>query len=475
MSALRPRGTGSGPQAPGRGTASRPMPAAGATSPRPLPELPRRSDFPAGFVFGTATSAYQIEGQSFGGAGPTHWDALARRPGAIADETDGAVACDHYHRYEQDLDLAAAFDAYRFSVNWARVQPLGRGPVNPEGLDFYDRLSDAILARGLQPHLTLYHWELPQALAEAGGWQSRDTAARFGDFAELILRRIGDRMASVATVNEPACVAWVGHFEGSHAPGLKSLPAAARAMHHVLLGHAEALERGRALGRRDLGIVLNFEAIAAVSGSDADRDAADRRDAIMNRWHVEAIARARYPDAALAGLGAHLPEGWQDDMARIAAPLDWLGVNYYTRARVAADPQARWPKLRLQAGARDKTAMGWEIYPEGLYDVLMRLRRDWTGDLPLRITENGAAFADRLQDGAVRDPARCAFFAAHLRQVLRAIDDGVNVGAYFAWSLLDNFEWAWGQEKRFGLVHVDFSSQKRTPKQSYHLLRQALA
>ncbi len=440
-----------------------------------LPAIPGRGEFPRGFLFGTATSAYQIEGQSFGGAGPTHWDALAARPGAIADGSDGRIACDHYHRFEEDLDLAAAFDAYRFSVNWARVQPLGRGAANPEGLDFYDRLSDAILQRGLQPHLTLYHWELPQALAADGGWLSRDTAARFGDFAEMILRRIGDRMASVATVNEPACVAWIGHFEGSHAPGLQSLPAAARAMHHVLLGHAEALERMRAMGQRDLGIVLNFEAIAAVSDSAADREAAARRDAIMNRWYIEAISQARYPAPALAGLGEHLPEGWQDDMARIAAPLDWLGVNYYTRARVAADPRQPWPGLRLAGGPLAKTAMGWEIYPEGLHEVLMRLRRDYTADLPIRVTENGAAFDDRLQDGAVNDPARCAFFADHLRQVLRAIDDGVNVDAYFAWSLLDNFEWAFGYQKRFGLVHVDFSSQKRTAKQSYHLLRQALA
>ncbi len=445
-------------------------------SARPRPAaLPRRAEFPDGFVFGTATSAYQIEGQSFGGAGPTHWDAFARRAGAIADATDGAIACDHYHRYARDLDLAAAFDAYRFSVNWARIQPEGRGAANPEGLDFYDRLSDAILQRDLQPHLTLYHWELPQALAETGGWQNRDTAARFGDFAEMIMRRIGDRMTSVATVNEPACVAWIGHFEGSHAPGLQSRAAAARAMHHILLGHAEALERLRALGQRDLGIVLNFEAIAAVSDSDADHDAATRRDAIMNRWYVEAITKARYPAPALAGLGGDLPERWQDDMARIAAPLDWLGVNYYTRARVAAAPDQPWPGLRLADGPLAKTAMGWEIYPEGLHEVLMRLKRDYIADLPLRITENGAAFDDRVQDGGVADSARCAFFAGHLRQVLRAIGDGVNVGAYFAWSLLDNFEWAFGHEKRFGLVHVDFTSQKRTPKQSYHLLRQALA
>ncbi len=434
-----------------------------------------RRDFPPGFVFGAATSAYQIEGQSLGGAGPTHWDAFARKPGAIADGSDAALACAHYHRYEEDLDLLRGFDAYRFSVNWARVLPEGTGSVNARGLDFYDRLVDAMLARGLAAYATLYHWELPQALAERGGWSRRDTAHRFADFCEIVIRRIGDRLSAVATVNEPHCIAWLGHFEGVHAPGLRHLPTAARAMHHVLLAHGEALARLRALGQQNLGIVLNLADVAPAEAGARHRDAARRHDALLNRWFVEALLHGRYPAPALAGLRAHLPGGWQADMDRISRPLDWLGVNYYTRQLIAAEPGAPWPALREVPGPLQKTAMGWEVFPEGLTRVLLRIARRHPDAPPIVVTENGIALEDRPIGGRIDDRARCAFIARHLEALRRALDAGADIRGFFFWSLLDNYEWAQGYGKRFGLVHVDFDTMKRTAKRSMTMLQDALA
>ncbi|MCP5036946.1 MAG: beta-glucosidase [Rhodobacteraceae bacterium] len=436
--------------------------------------LPIRADFPPGFQFGTATSAYQIEGQDFGGAGDSHWDALARRKGAIQDGSSGAVACDHYHRFGEDLDLAAPFDAYRFSVNWSRVLPDGRGPANPAALDFYDRLTDAILERGLKPNLTLYHWDIPQALSELGGWRNRDVAKWFGDFTEVIIGQIGDRMTAVSTINEPFCVAWVSHMEGAHAPGMKDVKATAHAMHNVLLAHGEAMRRLRAMGQKNLGIVLNFEAVQAFTNSQADLSAAVTRDAVINRWFIEAITKGRYPDEALIGFEPLMPENWQADMELIQAPLDWLGVNYYTICRPAAAPDLPWPAMTLEAGPLEKTAMGWEVFPQGLKETLKRLRTDYTGDLPLYVTENGAAFDANVENGRVSDPQRTKFIDQHMRAVLAEIKEGGNIKGFYYWSLLDNFEWSYGYEQRFGLVHVEYDSQKRTPKDSYHHLVHAV-
>ncbi len=424
-----------------------------------------RADFPPGFIFGTGASAWQIEGQSFGGAGPTHWDAFAARPGAIADGATGAVACDHYHHFAEDLDLAAAFDAWRFSVNWARVQPEGRGAANPAGLDFYDRLVDAMLARGLRPFATLYHWELPQALAAKGGWADGDTALRFADFAELAMRRLGDRLDHVATLNEPWCSAWLGHFEGVHAPGARSLPEAARAMHNLLRGHAEALGRLRDAGHENLGIALNFEAVRPASESGADAAAAARYGALLNEWFLGAICGRGYPQEALEGLAPHLPRGWQEDMPAIAARPDWIGVNYYTRALIAADPGAPWPALRRVAGPLEKTAMGWEIFPEGMTEVLLMVHAAFGG--PVVVTENGMA-----SDEGREDPRRIAYLDAHLAAARRALEAGADLRGHFVWSLLDNLEWAFGFAKRFGLVQVDFDTLQRTPRASYRALRE---
>ena len=435
--------------------------------------IPPRATFPEGFLFGTATAAYQIEGSRFGGAGPSHWDTFAATPGNVVRAEDGAVACDHYHRWAEDLDLiaAAGFDAYRFSTSWARVMPDG-ARVNPEGLDFYDRLVDGMLARGLQPFLTLYHWDMPAALADLGGWRNRDVALRFADFAEVIARRIGDRVVSTATVNEPWCVAWLSHFLGAHAPGLRDIRAAARAMHHILLAHGAAVERLRGLGLKNLGIVLNFDHATPASDAPEDQAAAAVQDAIFNRWFIEGITRGTYPAEALAGLAPHMPTGWEADMALIGQKLDWLGVNYYTRHIHAAAPGAPWPATREVPGPLAKTQMGWEIYPEGLEGFLTRLARDHVGDLPIYVTENGMANADVP---GVDDEARIRFVAQHFAAAQRTIAAGCNLRGFFYWSLLDNYEWAEGYEKRFGLVHVDFKTFARTPKASYHALKRALA
>ena len=432
-----------------------------------------RFDFPEGFLFGAATAAYQIEGSQFGGCGPCHWDTFAATPGNVKRAEDGATACDHFHNWPADLDLlrAANMDAYRFSTSWARVMPDGV-TVNPEGVAFYDRLVDGMLERGLKPFQTLYHWELPSALADKGGWTNRDTPHRFADFAETITRTLGDRVASIATINEPWCVAWLSHFIGAHAPGLRDIRAAARAMHHICLAHGLAVDRLRCMGQPNLGIVLNFDYAQPASDSPEDLRAAACADGIFNRWYIEGITRQTYPDIILEGLAPHMPAHWQDDMAVIGQPLDWLGVNYYTRHIHAAANGTPWPAICDVPGPLPKTQMGWEIYPDGLHHFLTRMARDYVGDLPLYVTENGMANPD-LPD--LPDQVREDFLFAHLAATKRAIADGANVKGFFYWSLLDNYEWAEGYEKRFGLVHVDFETLKRTPKTSYHALARALA
>lgn len=434
-----------------------------------------RADFPDGFLFGAATSSYQIEGHGFGGAGPTHWDSFAATPGNVVRAEHGGRACDHYHRYEEDLDLiqAAGFDAYRFSTSWARVMPEGRGTVNQEGLDFYDRLTDAMLERGLKPCATLYHWELPQALADLGGWRNRDIAGWFGDFAQVIMDRIGDRVYSAAPINEPWCVAWLSHFQGHHAPGMRDIRAAARAMHHVLLAHGTAIQIMRGLGMKNLGGVFNFEWAHPADGSPEAQEAAALYDAIYNRFLLGGVFKGEYPAEVLTALEPHLPQGWQEDFPVIQAPLDWCGLNYYTR-KVIAPCDGPWPAHKEAEGPLPKTQMGWEVYPDGLYKFLKRTAAEYTGGLPLFITENGMANPDVLKGGRVADPERIAYINAHLAKVKQAADEGVPVQGYFLWSLLDNYEWALGYEKRFGLVHVDFESLQRTPKDSYKVLMFAL-
>ena len=435
-----------------------------------------RKDFPSDFIFGAATAAYQIEGTSFGTVGSSHWDTFAATPRNVVNAEDGAIACDHYHRWAEDLDLVqnGNFDAYRFSTMWPRVMPDGR-TISVEGLDFYDRLADGIVARGLKPNLTLYHWDMPSDLAALGGWTNPDVAHWFADYTAAVIGRIGDRMSAVATINEPWCVAWLSHFLGGHAPGLRDIRAAARAMHHVLLAHGRSMEVMRDASQQNLGIVLNFEHAHPASDSACDVAAAARYDAIYNRWFVEAITKSTYPDLVLDALRPHMPTNWQDDMALISQPIDWLGVNYYTRSIHQEVAGAPWPAIRAVPGTLPKTDQDWEIYPEGLTNFLTRLHRDYTGDTPIFVTENGMAGADPGDMGEVNDPARVAYFDAHLGAVSDAIAVGAPVKGYFAWSLLDNYEWAYGYDKRFGIVHVDYETQKRTPKASYLAFQKALA
>ena len=431
-----------------------------------------RSDFPEGFVFSTATSAYQIEGHAFGGAGECHWDAFARQPGKVHEGHDGAVACDHYHRWEEDLDLVAAcgLDAYRFSTSWARVMPDGE-TVNEAGLDFYDRLVDGMLARGLKPMATLYHWELPQALSERGGWTVRETPERFARFAEVMARRIGDRLHNVAPVNEPWCVSWLSHYHGAHAPGLTGLENGVPSMHYVALAHGLAVEVLREHGVAGVGAACNMEYPLPASDTDEDRAAARLYDGLYNRWFVSAMTRGEYPVDVLEGFAPHMPAGWEDDLKRIHAPLDWFGVNYYTCQRLAAQSD-RWPYYSTVPGPLPKTDMGWEIVPEGLEWLLLRTAADYTGDTPLYVTESGMANGDA--DPARPDHERVAYLDAHLLAGLRAIERGAPLKGYTVWSLMDNFEWAYGYDKRFGIVHVDFETQARTPKASWHALGRAM-
>nr|WP_156800959.1 GH1 family beta-glucosidase [Oceaniovalibus guishaninsula] len=434
-----------------------------------------RVDFPEGFVFGAATSSYQIEGHAQGGAGKTHWDSFAATPGNVVGAQNGDRACDHLNRWPEDLDLLrdANFDVYRFSTSWARVLPEGRGTPNAEGLDFYDRLVDGLLERGIKPAATLYHWELPQPLADLGGWRNRDIADWFADYTELIMGRIGDRLWSAAPINEPWCVSWLSHFAGQHAPGLRDIRATARSMHHVLLAHGRAVETMRGLGMSNIGAVCNFEYATPADGSAEAARAATLYDGYYNRFFLSGLFNKSYPADVLEGLGPHMPKGWQDDFDTIGAPLDWFGINYYTRKMIAPD-DGPWPHHHEVPGPLPKTQLGWEIFPEGLHAFLRRIHEGYTRGLPLYVTENGMAAPDRIKDGDINDARRIDYLNAHMAKVKQAADEGIPVKGYFVWSLLDNFEWSLGYDPRFGIVHVDFDTFKRTPKASYHALARAL-
>jgi beta-glucosidase len=434
--------------------------------------------FPAGFVWGTATASYQIEGAVHeGGRTPSIWDTFSHRPGAVVDGDTGDVADDHYHRYAADVALLADLGVthYRFSLAWPRLQPDGRGPINPAGLDFYQRLVDELLGRGIQPWVTLYHWDLPQILEDAGGWPVRDTAERFADYAALTHAALKDRISSWTTLNEPWCSAFLGYAAGHHAPGRTEPAAALAAAHHLLLGHGLAIGHLRDQDpAAQLGITLNLHPIEPATDSAADVDAARRVDAVSNRIFLDPLLRGAYPaelraDVAAVSDLAFVRDG---DEKIIGAPIDLLGVNYYRRTVVrAGGPAGSSPvwvgstEVEEVGTGRPTTEMGWEIDPSGLYDMLARLQRDYA--VPLYVTENGAAFADVPgPDGGVADPERIAYLDGHLRAAQRAIADGVDLRGYFVWSLLDNFEWAYGYSKRFGLVYVDYATQQRIPKDS---------
>jgi beta-glucosidase len=437
-------------------------------------------ELPADFRWGVATSAYQIEGAvAEDGRTASIWDTYCRVPGAIDNGDIGDPACDHYHRMPQDVELIRdlGVDTYRFSVSWPRVQPGGRGPVNEAGLGFYDRLVDELLNAGIDPWLTLYHWDLPQELEDAGGWPHRDTAYRFADYAMLVFDRLGDRVDTWTTLNEPWCSAILGYAEGRQAPGRTDFGDGLAAVHHLLLGHGLATQRIRAAATRPvtLGITLNLTTAHPDSDSAVDQAAARREDGLANRLYLDPVLRGHYPQDVVderAARGYLLPV--QDgDLEIISAPIDVLGVNYYFGMKYSGvDENGRTedadgnPVTRSLLLGAPLTAMGWEILPDSFTELLVRLGRDYPG-IPLVITENGAAFHDTPDpDGFVRDEERTAYLASHIAAVASARQAGADVRGYFAWSLMDNFEWSYGYDKRFGLYHVDYQTLTRTPKAS---------
>ncbi|MFI2612673.1 GH1 family beta-glucosidase [Kitasatospora sp. NPDC018619] len=452
------------------------------------------SAFPAGFLWGAATAAYQIEGAvDVGGRTPSIWDTFSRTPGRTAGGDTGDRATEHYDRYRQDVRLMSelGLGAYRFSVSWPRVQPTGRGPAAGPGLDFYRRLVDELLEHGIQPAVTLYHWDLPQELEDLGGWPARDTAERFADYAALVAQALGDRVGLWTTLNEPWCSAFLGYGSGVHAPGRADWTDALRAAHHLNLGHGLAVEALRTALPRDARITvsLNLHEVRPLTGSAADREAARRIDAVGNRVFTGPMLDGGYPDDLLADT-EHLVD-WpalvhDGDLSVIGRPIDLLGVNYYSPTVVSALPEGADPGAASEAGHGEgaqspfagcadvlfhrppgpRTGMGWPIDPSGLSDLLLRLHREHPG-LPLIVTENGASFEDRpTPQGAVHDPLRIDYLHGHLAAVRRAIAAGADVRGYFLWSLMDNFEWAYGYAKRFGLYYVDYATQARTAKDS---------
>ncbi|MFH9746310.1 GH1 family beta-glucosidase [Streptomyces anulatus] len=425
---------------------------------------------PADFTWGVATAAYQIEGAvAEDGRSPSIWDTFSHTPGTIDGGDTGDVACDHYHRVPEDIGLIKQLgaDAYRFSVAWPRVVPGGDGPVNKAGLDFYDRLVDGLLEAGVTPFATLYHWDLPQALQDRGGWTVRETSEHFAAYASHVVERLGDRVKDWATLNEPLCSAWIGHLEGRMAPGLTDLTAAVRASYHLHLGHGLAVRAIRAASSdARVGIVNNLSPIEPASTGEADLAAARRADGHINRWWLDPILGRGYPQDMVEEYGVELPVR-PGDLETIAAPLDWLGLNYYFRQIVTADPDGTAPHAKQVSvpGAR-LTDMDWEVHAEGLEQLLLRLTGEY-GVQRIYVTENGSAYEDVVAaDGSVHDPERVRYLEEHLAACARAVDKGAPLAGYFAWSLMDNFEWAYGYDKRFGLVHVDYATQRRTVKSS---------
>ena len=437
--------------------------------------------FPPGFTWGVATAAYQIEGAvAEDGRTDSVWDTFCRRPGAVRDGQTGDVADDHYHRWPEDVALMAdlGIDAYRFSIGWPRVQPGGTGKANEAGLDFYDRLTDALLAEGIKPMPTLFHWDLPQELEDAGGWLARDTAARFADYASLAAERLADRIDTWITLNEPFIVMAFGYALGMHAPGQALMLGALPTAHHQLLGHGLATAALRAAGARQVIITNNYSPVWPASASPEDITAAAAWDALQNQLFTDPVLLGSYPDLSAFDLGpgglSFIHEG---DLAVISAPIDGLGVNYYMPTRVSALADSPLPFQMEPIEGYPLTAFGWPVIPAGLSELLLQLRERYADRLPpVYVTENGCSVADEPDaGGAVNDQFRIGYLDGHIRAVADAMAAGVDVRSYLTWSLIDNFEWSEGYHQRFGLVHVDFETQRRTPKSSFAWFRDMIA
>jgi len=442
-----------------------------------MPNLPL-SAFPPDFVWGAATAAFQIEGAATeDGRGESVWDRFCATPGKVRNGDNGAIACDFYHRYRDDIALMRelGIDAFRLSIAWPRIIPGGRGPVNEKGLDFYDRLIDELLGNGITPYVTLFHWDTPQPIEDEGGWPARSTVDAFGAYVEAVADRLGDRVGHWITHNEPWVVSWVGHGWGHHAPGRTSEADALATAHHLLLSHGRAVQILRELSpKSEVGITLNLDYAYAAGDDEGDEQAAAWVDGFHNRWFLDPIFKGAYP--------ADMVEAWRDvlptiedgDLETISVPIDFLGVNNYTSPLVAADTDGSRSRIVRRADV-DRTDMGWEVVPDGLRDVLLRLARDYSPK-GIYVTENGAAYPDvRGHDGSVGDPERQSYFEGYIGAAAEAAASGVPLKGYFAWSLLDNFEWAWGYWKRFGLVYVDFPTLESVPKGSFYWYRDLIA
>ena len=429
--------------------------------------------FPEGFVWGAATSSHQIEGAwDQDGRGESIWDRFGHTPGKIVDGSNADVACDHYHRYEEDVRLMSelGLKAYRFSISWPRVFPAGKGQANPKGLDFYERLVDALLAAGIEPFATLYHWDLPQKLQDEGGWANREVAADFEAYADAVSRRLGDRVRNWITHNEPSVAALVGHLYGAHAPGLEDLETALQAAHHILLSHGLATGVLKANGgpKTRVGIVHGLEWVIPFTRSESDLAAARRHDGAFNRWFLDPVLKGSYPEDMLEWYDGKTPVMEAEDLNTIAAPVDFLGVNYYTRRTVAHDDAGDFIKTKriLFHFVPHANLEQWEVYPEGLYRALRRVHREY-GEPEMYVTGNGTPIGEEVHpDGTVADPRRVDYLKRHFAAAWHAIQEGVKLRGYFVWSLMDNFELAFGFSKRFGLTRVDYATQERTVKES---------
>ncbi len=440
--------------------------------------------FPTNFIWGAATASYQIEGGwDEDGKGESIWDRFSHTPGRIEDDSSGDVACDHYHRWQEDVALMQSLklQAYRFSTAWPRILPVGRGAVNHKGLDFYSRLVDNLLAADITPFVTLYHWDLPQALQDEGGWMVRSTAAAFVAYADVVTRALGDRVQHWITHNEPFVAAFIGHQMGEHAPGMRDGGAAIRAAHHLLLSHGQAVSliRQNSPGAQ-VGITLNVSWVMPASPSRADREAARRHDGFVNRWFLDPLYGRSYPADLVEIYQNHFPQGMDfiqpGDMEAIATVTDFLGINYYTR-HVARDHGApdNLPQEVFPAPTVEHTEMGWEIYPDGLYSMLNRVHFEYQPSL-LYVTENGCSFSDGPDaNGRVADTRRLHYLRDHFAAAHRALQSGAPLAGYFVWSLMDNFEWARGYKQRFGLVWVDYATQQRIAKESALWYRDVIA
>ena len=429
------------------------------------------------FIWGVATSSYQIEGAANeDGRGQSIWDTFCKVPGKVANFNNGDIACDHYHRFKEDLDLMKwmGVKAYRFSVAWPRVIPDGVGRVNEMGLDFYDRLIDSLLEREIAPWLTMYHWDLPEALQLRGGWNNREVVEWFGEYGEVLTSRFGDRVKNWMTLNEPLCSAWLGHLYGDMAPGIKDLQTALNVSHNLLMSHGLACQVIRSnVSEANVGIVINVTPAVPATDSQVDGNAAQLADGFDNRWFLDPVFGRTYPADVIDALGAS-PEIHSGDMKLIAQDLDFLGVNFYFRQTVAADQNSK--PLPIRSVNREnvkKTAMNWEVHPQAFEEILLRISKEYSPKA-IYITENGSAWNDEVINGEIIDDERIDYLVRHLDAMRSARNQGAPILGYFAWSFLDNFEWAYGYEKRFGLIYVDYKTQTRTPKKSALFYRQLL-